>query len=344
MLKKRDMKSYLFLSSSSALNILKFTTRIYILPSVAIFPVSYCNLDCIMCGCGKKKIKKKEKMEFSIMEKIIIECSNFFFKPKVHFSGFGEPLMYPKIKEAMQLCKHYKLRWSMTTNGYLLEKHIEDIISNHCSALNISIHGDASEHDRITRVNGSFEKAIRAIKKIDHIKRTRNTDRPLIAINSVLNNSNVLYLDQILSVLTKLPVNSITFQHLLFSEADLKKRKNFLIAEPYKIDTISEFIKSAQNGDSTKVNFFPKIKPQDIHRYYTDRDYGFNASCTLPWLSVKAYPNGDVKCCNFLFGNLRKDSLKSIINNPRARKFRDLVKKGKYNIPLCFRCCHRHYY
>lgn len=342
---KQDLKSYLEYSSSKILNILKFSNRIYILPSVVIYPTNICNYDCIMCINAKSKIRIHEKMDLSIINKIINDCSKFFFKPKIHFSGLGEPLIYPEIKEVMQLCKQKRLKWSMTTNGYLLEKYAKDIVSNNCDAINISIHGRVLEHNKIVGIANAFEKVIKGIKKLDETKKSFKKRKPPIAINCVFNNDNILYLDSTLNSLIKLPINSITFQHLSFFEEDINKNKKFLIKDKNKLERIHKFIKTIETKEySRRVKIFPKIKNKEINNYYTKKEYKSDLSCIFPWVSVRIYPNGDVKLCGQFFGNIKQNCLKQIINSKQALKFRSLIRKKKFHSLECFRCCHRFYY
>jgi radical SAM protein with 4Fe4S-binding SPASM domain len=83
----------------------------------------------------------------------------------------------------------------------------------------------------------------------------------------------------------------------------------------------------------------------DIFGYFLDRDYKFNESCILSWLTARIYPNGDVGLCNsYIFVNLNTHSLKEIINNKQGQSFREMFRKGKFEREECFRCCHKHYY
>ena len=168
---QRDLKQYLHFSSSKIFNIVKFSNRIYFLPLIVIFPSNKCNFDCLICSYRKSNNRNIEMMDFSLMEKIINEASKFLFKPLINFSGHGEPLIYSRILNTMQLCNELKMKWSITTNGYFLENYAENLVSNNCHAINVSIHGDSFENDKITGTPGSFNKAIKSIKKIEKIKK-----------------------------------------------------------------------------------------------------------------------------------------------------------------------------
>jgi len=284
-------------------------------------------------------------MEFPLMRKIIYECSKFIAKPFIHFSGHGEPLCYPEIDKAMKLCYKNKLTWSMTTNAYLLDKYAEDIVLNGCHSLNISIHGIETDHDRITGISGSFKKAIKGIRTIDELKKRSSQTYPLIAINCVFNNENVQNLKQVLDAFIGLPITNVVFQNMMFLKDHLKDKGRFLIQEKEKLEKLISFVDYIKNNKlPVAVDVYPYIKRQDIVGYYTDIDYPFRQSCIIPWVTMRVYPNGDVRLCNQFFGNLRRESFKLIINNKSARRLRYLVRKGKFTSSICFRCCHRQYY
>ena len=346
---KKDLKQNLHFSSSKILNVLKFSNRIYFLPFVFIFPSNKCNYDCLMCSYRKSKDRHIETMDFSLMKKIINECAKFPFKPLLHFSGQGEPLIYPEILETMQLCKARKMKWSITTNGSLLENYAEDLVSNNCYAINVSLHGSALENDKITGITGSYEKAVKSIKRIEKLKIQLKKKTPFVAINCVMTDHNVTNLWNILDSFLKLPVNSIDFGHLHLYENDIKEKNNPTNRAVIGERNLQELIKfnSFLRKSSLPINasFYPKIKKNDIFGYYTDNHYRFNESCNFPWLTVFIKPDGSVSCCSQEIGNLRTSSLNTIINSHQATEFRERVRKGiKPKPPGCFRCTHKQYY
>lgn len=348
MLFKRDMKDYLLLSSVPVFDLLRLTSRTWCLPSIIVYPTTFCNYNCIMCQLfpgGKGRIQNEQTMDFSLMSKLINQAASFLVKPKVHFSGLGEPLVYKEIKSVMRLCREHKIKWSMTTNAFFLQRYIDDIINNNCYGLNISIHGDATTHDKITGVEGAFSRSIAAIKQLHHAKKSKHKNRPLIAVNCVISNANVQKLKQNLDIFLQLPINSVTFQHLSFMPQELSNRDDFLILDKDLFEKVASFLDYVEaNRFPIKVNVYPKIKKNDIAAYYADEHAGFNNSCILPWLTLRVYPNGDVKLCEVLLGNIQDEPLGSIVNNRKTRELRNRIRKGRFNSPMCFRCCHRHYY
>lgn len=345
---KKDLKEYLHFSSSKIFNILKFSNRIFFLPVVFISPSNKCNFDCLMCLYRKSNIRNVEMMDFSLVEKIVSECSRFLFKPLLHFSGQGEPLIYPKIRKAMQLCNEFKMKWSVTSNGYFLEKYAKDLVVDNCHAINVSIHGNSFENDEITGVNGSFDRAINSIKKLEEIKNQFKMNTPIVSINCVITNYNVANLWNILDSFLKLPVNSINFEHLHFSENDLKEScpTNKAIVRDKNINELMKFSSFLKNEKfPINVFFYPKIQKKDMFGYYADKYYDFNDSCNFPWLSVFVKPDGSVYSCSQFIGDLNRNSLKEIVNSKKAIEFRDRIRRGLRPKPSgCFRCTHIQYY
>lgn len=297
-----------------------------------------------MCWINNPDIPKMENMELGLLEKVLAESGRLWIKPKIHFSGFGEPLVYHSIRQSMQLCRQYNLKWSMTTNGYLLGKYAEDIVSNNCSGINVSIHGDADLHNSTTGIKDAFSKTIDGLRRLEEVKQKHKTLKPAVAINCVINNKNVLSLEKVLQTFEGLPINSVTFQHLTFLEEELEKQEDFLILEKSKLNYLSDFMNEMSSGKKAmKINFFPKIDPSNLERYYTDLSYARPASCIIPWLSVRLLPDGDMMMCGYRYGNVREEALVKVINSIEAQKFRALVRAGEFNSPACYRCCHQRF-
>ncbi len=340
-----DLKSYLLFSSKSFLRILRFTSRQLFLPGLIVYPSNICNYKCVMCDEGAGTAKEVKKMDLGTLEKLLADCRWFFPRPRIHFSGLGEPLVHPDIAGFMQLCKRRGFIWSMTTNGYFLDTYAGDIVENRCRDLNVSIHGIGADHDRVTGIAGSFDQVVSGLKKLDEVKRNLHTPFPSIAINCVITGHNTHRLKKLLDYFTKLPVSSITFQHTIFSREDFFDKAPYVIHEEWKIDFLRRFIESIDlSAYAMKINFFPNLELQDIPAYYSTADASFNQSCVLPWLGARVYPDGNVAMCDNVYGNIRESSLRSIINSKKARAFRKQVMKNKFKLPQCFRCCHRHYY
>lgn len=78
-----------------------------------------CNLSCEYCP----REKRKEDMDFELFKEIVDECSHYGPRSfSLHL--FGEPLLYPKITEAIEYIKNKNRKNTvlLTTNGTVLNK------------------------------------------------------------------------------------------------------------------------------------------------------------------------------------------------------------------------------
>lgn len=91
-----------------------------------------CNKNCWMCG--RRKVEKdnpklyakyNQDMDFSLLKKISKQILPYTV---VQFHNNGEPFLYPKLKEALQLFKH-TIR-CLDTNGKMLLEKVDDVINN----------------------------------------------------------------------------------------------------------------------------------------------------------------------------------------------------------------------
>lgn len=91
---------------------------------------SYCNKKCWMCGRRKREKDSNYKIEygnidFNLLKKISKEIPTGAL---IQFHNNGEPLMYPRIKEALELFEgHIRC---FDTNGKLLLEKQKDIIGS----------------------------------------------------------------------------------------------------------------------------------------------------------------------------------------------------------------------
>lgn len=88
-----------------------------------------CNLSCEYCP----REKRNENMDFNLFTDIIDECSNYGPRSfSLHL--FGEPLLYPRILDAIGYIKQKNKRHTvlLTTNGTMLNKFAKAILASGC--------------------------------------------------------------------------------------------------------------------------------------------------------------------------------------------------------------------
>lgn len=128
---------------------------------VELEPLFACNLSCN--GCGKIQYPTeilRQRLTVDQAVAAIEECG----APMVSIAG-GEPLLHPDIVEMVEALLARKKFVYLCTNALLLERKLERFTPNPRFAWVIHIDGLRDRHDESVSREGTFDKAVAAIKK-----------------------------------------------------------------------------------------------------------------------------------------------------------------------------------
>lgn len=147
-----------------------------------------CNMQCPMCYRRTKKFAssiKPQFMEKKTFEKIIYECArNKLFS--IRLSLRGEPFIHPDIFEFIEIAKKSGImEVSSLTNGLALTpEKFEKLVQLKFDWLTISFDGIGSTYESI-RKPAIFKEAYEKIQKYHQIKKSYNSTKPVIRIQTV---------------------------------------------------------------------------------------------------------------------------------------------------------------
>lgn len=141
----------------------------YQLDEVKLEVTQFCPLDCLHCSSASNPGKSQQLEEEKVNE-IIDDCAKLGVQTIV-FSG-GEPLTWQAIYRALRRCQEVGLESTIYTTGIssielkndseFLVKELKKCGMNQAI---FSLHGANSKtHDNVTRVAGSFDVSVKAIK------------------------------------------------------------------------------------------------------------------------------------------------------------------------------------
>lgn len=134
-----------------------------------------CSEKCIHCyniGATRNdsEISKRNREELTLDDYYrIIDELNEQGLIKVCLSG-GDPFSKPFVWEIIDYLYKKEIAFDVFTNGQRLFEHVERLANYYPRLVGISIYsGDASEHDYITRINGSWAKSIDVVRKLSDL-------------------------------------------------------------------------------------------------------------------------------------------------------------------------------
>lgn len=177
-----------------------------------------CNNNCVFCVQGKKrerlKFKTKDEVEKSLKE----SCKQG--KDEVVFTG-GEPSLHPDFLDFIALAKKIGFKEiQIQTNGRMFAYNDFCLKTVQAGSTQFSpaLHGSTAEiHDELTKVPGSFEQTVQAIKNFKKLNQ-------YILTNTVITGLNYKDLPNIAGLLVDLGVDQFQFAfvHILGTAAENK--------------------------------------------------------------------------------------------------------------------------
>lgn len=276
------------------------------------------------------------QMDISAFRNIL---SSFkFFKPHIHLFG-GEPLSHPDFPLFLDCCRMYGYKPTLTTNGDYLDKYSDIIIRSSLSQLNLSINGIMNHSGKL---ESCFENKIKEFLMM-------NKKRKIVNINYVIEQNSYNRIEELLLHFNdnykKGDFAYFVIQHLMPNKAS-GQQSNLKNIDSKILSGILMRIKKIK----LKFNllFLPEIRIKDIGNYYNLKNSPLGNRCFIPWLGLAIYPDltvtpgAGILGCNFVLGNLNRDSIWDIW---RSKNLHDFRKNAAINLSnICHGCCHKFYY
>jgi MoaA/NifB/PqqE/SkfB family radical SAM enzyme len=340
-------------------------------PTTLIFFLTHkCNMRCKMCGLWGTHGTASEAAslrpgsgqqpsdQLTVTEYADIIRQVTFCKPTITLFG-GEPFVFKDWEAVAHLVKAARLRCRIVTNGLLLEKNAAKLVALGVDKVTVSIDGPAPIHEDVRGVKGAFEKAMRGIRALDALKRSRRREKPVVSVVCTISQFNHAHLVDLAEALKDEPISLLAFQHLTFIDPTTYEQharevssllhttsescKGFVTPE-HNLDPqvlIAQIHRLSQNSYPFPVLFRPNFPIKELVAYYTNPAYTRRShrQCVAPWREAYVMPDGSLTpCLDYGVGNLRTTSFRELWNNARFRRFREVIKKhGRF--PFCHKCC-----
>lgn len=327
-----------------------------------------CNMKCKMCEIGQKQEEssfyqiivgsgRPSEISIDAFKRLIDDVGRY--KPHIYINS-TEPLLYKDLIMIIEYTVAHKLRCSVTTNGFLLEKFDHEFVELGLSELWISIDGIEKVHDYVRGVPGAFEKAYRGIVKLLDNRTVTRSNLPVVGIAYTISSHNYGQLVETAKIFKQAGVDRIVYGHLNFIDEDMAVRHNeeyghlfgkvvpssIAVTDCREVDTniLAEQINQLKREYADFVSFLPDIETrEDIETYYFCSNLMGNNRCKIAWRSAQILTNGDVVVasrCGFsgVMGNINREPFSKIWNDKLYREFRRKISQVGAT-PACSRCC-----
>ncbi len=182
---------------------------------VHIEPTTACNLGCKMCGRSTYWTDLVENSAHMKRE-TFVKLRPFLRTARMAvLHGWGEPLLHPDLLWMVKVCKAEGCMVTFHTNGQLLDdKAATDLIDAGLDHLTISIDGATEESYRAAR-GAKLETLLANLRRVDAIKRERNTPYPRLTFKSVVMKRNLHELPRLVELAAECGVGEIELNNLI---------------------------------------------------------------------------------------------------------------------------------
>ncbi len=278
-----------------------------------------CNLHCKHCYQEEYNNHMKKEDFYLILDRITDFLSDKNLYPQINLTG-GEPLLHPDIFEFIEEVVKRNIRFSILTNGTLIDKTIAQRIKSYKPLfIQISLDGLKETHNNI-RGKGTFEKAIVGINNLkqENIK---------VIVSFTAQKSNYTEFDKLAKVCQKHKVDKIWWDRVVTDNENL-----YLTTDEFK-----KLVKECNNLKHS-INPFKKyscVSNQRSLQCLGTSDAGYRCGAGKSLIVILA--DGSIMPCRrlpFIIGNIKEKDLDDIIQESKVMK--DL--SSFYAPKECLRC------
>lgn len=128
---------------------------------VYVETTNICNKNCSFCPKTKREARRMNDSEFRIAAKKLRGVTDY-----IYYHVMGEPLTHPQLCDFIGIANELGFKSAVTTNGSLLSKRGDELISSGVYKVNISVHSfeDGEKEEYLRYINDCIDFADKASK------------------------------------------------------------------------------------------------------------------------------------------------------------------------------------
>lgn len=303
-----------------------------------------CNYDCVHCFRRNLREKASGFMSEDLFKQLL-EQSIEAHVGKIAFSGWGEPLLHPKIIDFMKIVKGAGMKVLLNTNGSLLRHYAERIVELGVDELHTSVDAVREDLYEMLRVGGNFSDVSEGLKRIKLLKTMHGLRKPEVTLHFTLNRINVRDLYRLPDYAKSMGASRIVVSNVIplntSVESSMACYNDILCLNEVK-EVMAEVV--SKSLDCGVMVSMPNMAPAVERRCpFVSRAAAFIrwdggvAPCIYyahPWEHV--FQGTTRRIDAVIFGNIKSRKLMDIWRDPNYVSFR--ARTYFFRIPSCLDC------
>jgi len=310
-------------------------------PQLLVLDITHsCNLSCRICDIWKTHDKEKD-IDISFIKKMLSQAKGMGIK-EIALSG-GEPLLRKDIFDIFDYARKIRIKnLGVLTNGILVEKYMERLkpfLKDNTISPVVSLDSLTPDiHNNIRNSDSAWQGAMEGIRLLSLFKKAHR--RINFNVIAIILNQNMEGLLELARFMKSSDANTLQFQPLLPNNLRMAERKKsiFWVSEErlsvldQTIDEIVEFKKQHPGFIRNSVKNLFLIK-----KYYRGSVTTDDSGCFSAQKTVLVSNEGKCTTCFSVYGDIKRQNLKEVLEDKARGKALDRVKKCQWPCLLpCF--------
>ncbi|MGQ9628796.1 MAG: radical SAM/SPASM domain-containing protein [bacterium] len=329
----------------------------YRISELIVEPTSRCNVRCLMCprsSCDERA----EDMDFDLFEGRVLPYLGRV--DLVDLTGWGEPLLHPRILDMVRFSKSVGVFATFITNGTLLDESVaEGLISAGLDEVIFSVDGASPGVYEGIRRGADFHRVMGNIEGLSRLRRRMKVRLPRIAISFVMMRRNIFEMPLMVYLAKVAGADRLIFKHLsvvtkiedlgelVFEWDGLRDLDREFIRQRDHYAGAALRLAEDMNLDATVFPFRPQRMGEGClsgfgRNLFIAANGDVSPCCDLAHSHPRIVAGGGVKRPGkVVFGNIRERPLEEILRGDRFRTFHSdffggRVPKGCEGCPLYY--------
>jgi MoaA/NifB/PqqE/SkfB family radical SAM enzyme len=298
-----------------------------------------CNLPgCIMCPrTGWPERWQAQDLTWETFEALVPSLKFF---SHIHLSGWGEPLLQPRLWDMARASRGQGLKVSLTTNGLGLNEELQMRVLEQLDMVAISLDGARAETYERIRPGADFHRVIRQIAALCSRKRSLGLERPEVVLLFLKMRLNLAELPEFLRLAASLGVDRVNAPNLDFIPIPEMEPLSLFSSGPpdSAIEALqreagaeAEALKMPFRNFSLSPHFDLRVCDANPRRSAFVTVSGEVTPCVYLGLPVagpftRRYFNKSYQTANYAYGNVRKHGLVKLSQLPAYLNFMEYFR------------------
>lgn len=289
-----------------------------------------CNLRCSFC-VSYGSLGGERWMLFDLYERIAEQL--FWTTHDVFVCSGGEPLLYPRIRDAMRLVRDNRARGTMTTNGMLLGRKAASWMIEDQSVHELCISFDGATKGTVERIRrgADYDVILRNITRLKRLKQSQGVEYPRMWFRFVVMKSNAVELPAMVDLCAKHGLYKISVKFLnVANEMDFQES---LFLHPELAAEVFERTRCRAQDLGIAVDL-PPVPGTDSRA----------EKCRYPWNFCQIDTDGSIRFCYHAWRQrigFFDDDFAAVWRGEHYRKLRRTVNSAQPYYPYCNHCAVR---